>query len=90
MGEEPCSKSRDVFRGIERDIWIEEQIDQLREDFFRAIAAGEEERARQYVDEFEASLDRLPPNLRHEVISETTVMLDDELKARRESDQQPG
>ncbi len=85
MGEDPSREPRRIFRGIERDIWIEERIDQLRADFWAAIDAGDQDRARDHVDRFEASLDRLPPRLRDEVISETTVMLDDELKARREA-----
>ena len=85
MGDEPCSKTSEDLLGIERDIWIEEKIEQLRVDFFAAIAAGEDEHAHELVDRFEASLSRLSPRLRHEVISETTVLLGDELKARRES-----
>jgi len=87
MGEDPGREPRRPFRGIERDIWIEEQVDQLRADFFSAIEAGDEQRAGEYVDQFEASMEQLPPRLRHEVISETTVMLGDELKGRREADQ---
>lgn len=89
MGEDANSKQEPdkTFRGIERDIWIEEQIVQLMDDFPRAIEAGRHEQARRLVEHFEASLDRLPPQLRHEVISETTVMLTDELKARREAKQ---
>jgi len=86
MGDDDSKGEPDeTFHGIERDIWIEEQVDQLWDDFFRAVDAGQHERARELVERFEASLDRLPPELRHEVISETTVMLGDELKARREA-----
>ncbi|HEY2237757.1 MAG TPA: hypothetical protein VGI21_03155 [Streptosporangiaceae bacterium] len=85
MGEDPGRESRREFRGIERDIWIEEQIEQLTADFFAAIDAGDEERAREHVARFEASMERLPPRLRHEVVSETTVMLGEELTMRRET-----
>jgi hypothetical protein len=85
MGEDPGREPRRLFRGIEREIWIEEQIDQLRADFFGAIDAGDEQRAGEYIDRFEASMDRLPPRLRHEVVSETSVMLGEELAMRREA-----
>jgi hypothetical protein len=85
MGEDPGREPRRLFRGIEREIWVEEQIEQLRTDFFGAVDAGDQDRARAYIDRFEASLDRLPPRQRDKVISETTVMLGDELKARDEA-----
>lgn len=85
MGDDPCSSASEDLKGIERDVFIATQVEQLRIDFFEAIAAGEDQLAREHVDRFEERLKRLPPGLRHEVISETTVMLGDELKAQREA-----
>ena len=84
MGDDTCDESIDDLEGIDRDVWIDEKIERLRNDFFAAIAAGDEVQARQFVARFEASLAHLPTSVRDEVISDTTVMLGDELKARRE------
>jgi hypothetical protein len=81
MGEDPSEAARSELRGIERDEWIEEQVDQLRIDFFAALALGDIDNAHEHVERFETSMSRLPPRLRDMVISETTVMLNDELKA---------
>lgn len=84
MGEEPCgtSRSRNQFRGIELDIWLDEKLEQLRDDFIEAIAAGEDERARRHIERFESSLDRLPRKQREEIIADTSVWLGEELRAR--------
>jgi hypothetical protein len=96
MGEESCGAPRasDEFRGIELDEWLEETIEQLRDDFLAAMSAGDDEKARQLVERFESSLDRLPRKDRDEILSETTVWLGEELKIRglsaRRTPHEPG
>ena len=82
MGGEACGgDSRRVYRGIERDIWIEEQIELLHDKFGHAISVGDDAAAQRALEEFRSSLTRLAPTMRNDLIADTEVWLGEEFPA---------
>ena len=70
---------------VDLDLWVTRKVDQLRIDYFEALQAEDKDEAHQHVTLFEKSLGRRLSAIQQEISGETTTMLDDELKVRRES-----
>lgn len=70
------------------DEWLRVRRECLRLDHLEALRDDDEDLARRHVERFEADLRRRLAAVEHEIVSEATVMLDDEVKARREENGQ--